>query len=251
MHGIMFVNDEAVFGGVFKHSLSSLLVSSEYINRFLDRPDTVLTHQEANALKRLSKTYLDYSDLADSCELSKDGFNRLNKHSLVASWNVFESVLDDLLVALLINNKNSYQKLSALNMLSLNASQFPVEGIEGAIKIANKIKRNLFANNGFIHMYEILFSAYNIKVESTAEIRSILEEVKQIRNCIAHRGGMIDSKAVDNSPSLKQWKGKQIIVSENSYLNYHRTFGAYFEMMMSAFAKTLFISKENNHHSSR
>jgi hypothetical protein len=206
-------------------------------------PKLTLDKETRLYLLQRATEYKSTINLADNIGISENEFNRVNKHSLVAICNIFETALEDLLIGLFINDDNPFQKLTPLGLGKLKFEDFGFLAFEKAEYLVKRIRRPIQEKEGFIGSYNKIFECFSIDADNTEIPLEKIDEAKQIRNCIVHKNGQIDFKAVEKFPALNEWLGKTIIIPEKSYLQYHNALGTYMNNLYNIILKTEYCYK--------
>jgi hypothetical protein len=80
-----------------------------------------------------------------------------------------------------------------------------------------RIERRFRDGRSAAEAYTAIFSHYDIHVSCAPDIYTTLSEVNEIRNCLLHRGGVIDEKACRKAPQLRPLLGTRIAISSQTF----------------------------------
>ncbi len=127
--------------------------------------------------------------------------------SLVGAWAIIEAAFDDLMLAVLVNDRNADAKLSIAGIKT--SSNQTVASMDWAEDVYRRIERKAKgSSNGLVvEIHRTCFGALGIELLYPADRSSVIEELNQVRNCILHGQGTIDRKAAAISPRLAQYVG--------------------------------------------
>jgi hypothetical protein len=247
------LNDQFNATRLINELLTNAVISPTYINILLqNQKDTSLNTPEL------------YDYILKSLELQKNAFalNNQNKHAityplLVGVWSIIEATFDDLILALLLNDKDVITKLSSAK---INVqSNFEVGSNNWADVVFQKIKRKSSekAKSSVFEYHKICLSLFEITLEYQPDRVNIIEEINQVRNCILHNQGEISYKAGQLCPRLNNMIGQKImhddplfIVSPEMILNYTVAWlwaiycSPYFSDPLSKVPKNIFSNPE-------
>ncbi|MET4132001.1 hypothetical protein ABIE62_001124 [Porphyrobacter sp. MBR-155] len=68
--------------------------------------------------------------------------------------------------------------------------------------------------------FESLLNAVGITIEIDDNIRRDIFELQQIRNCLSHRFGVVDSRLAKACPWLKKRVGERLEISRDDFVRY-------------------------------
>jgi len=204
---VKYVGDEVVNAAVLQRSI---------INTSNMGPLLLIAHQKflENGKDDTGISYLiaeNESLAAKAKEFIESDFDQINSHGLIGLWCAVETAVEDTVVLILMNDDKAQSVLQSHGLLTVKSSiKFPPSDNE-ARKVYSSLEnqvRNTKKEVGksYCHLLSVL--GINISVES--QILETLCEINEVRNCILHRGGIIDDKAVAKSPSLTQYLNKKI-----------------------------------------
>lgn len=169
-------------------------------------------------------------------ELRESEYAVLNAHSLVAIWGAVETCIEDTVVKILISSPIP----DGLLALGIKAPMSEYEEDE-ANEVYRKIERKLWIKGDVVSSYENILSAFGLSAAVSSGTAEILREINAVRNCLVHRGGVIDEKAAREAPILMPLIGKRFEVSKVNYLRYHEAASEWIAALMSSICSSGYV----------
>jgi hypothetical protein len=169
-------------------------------------------------------------------ELRESEYAVLNAHSLVAIWGALETCIEDTVVNILV----SAPIPDAVQVVGIKAPITVYEEDE-AHDVYRKIEKKLWIKGDVIGSYENILSVFGLSASVNSETAEILREVNSVRNCLVHRGGVVDEKAAREAPTLMPMVGKRLEVSKANYLRYHEAVGEWIVALMNSICSSEYV----------
>lgn len=180
-------------------------------------------------------------------ELIDTKFHSINSHALIGVWCALETAVEDTIILILINDSSSLEvirncefKIKQNNLLSNEVSE------KDARKIYSLLERQARQGRSVGEGYCKLLSIFEIEVNLKPLTIKKLAEVNAVRNCILHRGGIIDDKAIDESDDLSEFYDKKLILDNNLYLKYFDAISDFSREFSSSILKSKYIKTNNS-----
>lgn len=132
---------------------------------------------------------------------------------LVGSWSVVEAAIEDLIVLLLLEDPQAIEKVVAAQV------KLPTDkpaGTESFARATLDRMRSMVAakrsrlRKSVVQTDVALLAVFGVRLEYAPEHSEVIEEINAVRNCILHRMGTIDQRAVNSAPRLSVHLGKRI-----------------------------------------
>jgi len=174
-------------------------------------------------------------------ELRSTDYAALNAHSLVSIWGVLESCLENLVVLILTNDSGVLQKLASAGVKVDPSKVSHLLCEEEARTFYQKIENHARVKGNVVLTYEAVLALFGLSAACPQHTDSLLE-ANALRNCIMHRGGIIDKKAISQAPQLNQWLGKKYNLSSDSYLKYHDAVGAWLTSLLGSIIESKYVT---------
>jgi hypothetical protein len=212
---VEFIADEAKIGGLLKRSL----VHTEQATPLLQSVDKLIrkvgARSVADAAQRLAADAPFHEEWAK--ELRESDYAVLNAHGLVAIWGALETCIEDTIACILLYWSRTRPVLDSLQI------SFPGESIdeETAHALYTRIERKLAVRGDVIGTYAAVLRVFDLEATISSDAADSLREANAVRNCLLHRGGRIDGRAIREAPALSNLEGKVIRVSSDAFVRYH------------------------------
>lgn len=160
-------------------------------------------------------------------KLSLEAFNILanNQHNIfypliISSWTVLETNFDDLILRILINDENIHLKLDKKGIKSkpIDSSTREIWAQDTYRRIKEKVrnKKKISGNNGIFITHKLILEQFDINLIFDGRTQT-LEELHQVRNCIAHSQGIIRDIDVLACPRFSIYLGKKIPLEDSIF----------------------------------
>lgn len=131
--------------------------------------------------------------------------------SFVGSWALLEAAFEDMICSILENESDSSALIKRHN---INANPALTVGNRAwALDAFKRIESKFRVAGSVVKTHIAIFQFFDMPMAYPESYSELIEEINQIRNCILHRGGEIDAKAVTIAPRLKQYLGQKIPAS--------------------------------------
>jgi hypothetical protein len=220
----------------------NLIAEETRIASLLQRAITALAHQEPllelarqklrdtkNDLAAIDRLIIEQKDNLGQWakELILDDYDSINKHGIIGLWVALEVAIEDTAVLILTTDVSSHKLVinTGVDKLSKKLSQ-PLTEIE-ARKIYRKLETHSRNGRSVAEGYSHLLSILNISLILPSEIIALLNELNYVRNCLLHRGGIIDERARHQAPNLLPQLGKNFKMSSLRYRQYFDAAGKF------------------------
>jgi hypothetical protein len=168
-----------------------------------------------------------------SAELKADDFAVVNSHSFIAMWGALEMAIEDTISLVLEKDQKALELVakSGTNTGPFEPGPLSEDDARSLYRrIETRLRRDLTAGEFYLRILEIL----GIDVTCSRHVLSKLQEANSVRNCLLHRGGIIDERAAQSSGALRSLKGKRIHITRSRYLEYYDAVVAFLQEMLKA-----------------
>jgi hypothetical protein len=149
------------------------------------------------------------------------GFFLLLSHAVVDIWGALECAVDDLLTAWIMHEP-SVQNLEEIQQIRVPLALFQsLNDEEKAQMLLDELKRakRTSFSRGVVG-FEDLLSVFGLSGPLDDELRRVLIEVRQVRNCIVHRRGRVDRRFVETCPWLGHRTGDKLCITTADFEKY-------------------------------
>lgn len=227
---VEFIAEEAKIGGLLQRALTHVEMGRPLLElaalRFLEAGHT-------QALENL-KLLLASAPLQEEWarELRATGYAPLNSHGLVAIWGALEVCIEDTVVSILSHDSASLAKIEAGGVkVNRDASGYVAE--EEFRRVYRRLESQRTVEDNIVDTYEALLGLFGLSAAAKLHSATLIE-VNALRNCIMHRGGIIDQKAANQAPSLQPYVGKKYLVTNADFIKYHEAISAWVVALMGS-----------------
>jgi hypothetical protein len=151
----------------------------------------------------------------------QSGYLTIHRHSFVAMWGAIEAAIEDQFVLMIRNDSAAF--VITANFLNLNVTDIKTPVSETKARdMFRSINRKLSGKqNKFADCTRKLFALTGLPLSLNTKHDEVLNEAKEIRNCLSHRNGLIDLKSVARAPSLSKHLGQSIAITDERFLHYY------------------------------
>lgn len=237
---VSYLADEAVYAGIVRRGLITMTGMQPYFLLAAKQLDE--NGSDIQQLRAMAKDYQQWE--ATASKHVADGFSTVHSHSLVGLWCVVETTIED--SVLLILNKSRCAEALLVNagyriMKSPISSLQPyqVRRIYSALEYQSRDNRRV--GEAWVH----LMSALGVTIHIDPDSLEAIGEANELRNCILHRGGVIDDRSAQKAPQLKPYLGQKIEISEQMYFKYYRALSAFSTAMLTAVLASAYMKWKN------
>jgi hypothetical protein len=169
-----------------------------------------------------SEWFISAKRLADvaNTEASKE-FPLLHAHSLLGLWSALEALVEDVSVAWIMTKPETLQR-PAFSKIRVSIVEFQLLTTEEQMRyLVAEAQRDLKAELRLgITRFEKLLDAIGMNGSTPNEVSKAIYEAQQVRNAIAHRGGLADRQLTQACPWLGLNSGERIVIGHRKFKYY-------------------------------
>lgn len=173
-------------------------------------------------------------------EIINSDFHSVNAHGLVGIWVAVEVAVEDTVVLVLLKDPEAKEAVTAagvrLPVLPPNGMDEPT-----ARRIYSRFERVARADRTVASAYCYMLGKLGFTLQLEAPVVSTLDEMNYIRNCILHRGGIIDDRAGAEAPQVALREGDAISVTSHGYLRYFDAAAGFADALLRATLASRYI----------
>ncbi len=161
----------------------------------------------------------------------ENGFPFLHAHTLVGTWGALEATIEDLAVAVLLNDP-SVRGIESISKIRVSLLDFESMNQESRMQlIVQELQRNLRADQRLgVNAFESLLSSIGLGGTIDDTISRTLFEFQQLRHAIVHRASIADKVLVERCPWLGLTIGQRLKLDHDDF---HRLNHAVAEYLIS------------------
>lgn len=215
---ISYVAEETNIAGTLHRSLM-VLEANETILRLAR--ETLASAGQAEAVRGIDELLKEAPGLSKSAaEVRADDFAIVNTHSLIAIWGAVEVAVEDTVALVLANDANALGSLADAGAKT-SAFEPPPLSEEAARRLSSRLEKQLRNDLKVGEFYVKVLGVLGIDVSCSRHVLSKLQEANSVRNCLLHRGGVIDERAANSCGSLRPLLGEKVLINQQKYLEYY------------------------------
>lgn len=170
-------------------------------------------------------------------DLLAGGLHEVHAPGIIALWATLEVAVEDTATLILIND-----------------GQAVINAVQAGLKIPSKwlqpfdetTARRAFArfeqvareSRSIADAYAYILQVLGVKVSVQSTVLEKLSELNYVRNCILHRGGIVDGRGSVEAPRLALCTGDSIRVTKETYLEYFSAVGEFAQQILEATIKS-------------
>lgn len=238
---VSFVAEEIKLAGVLHRGLIVLEGHEPLLRAARERFEIAGAHRSLPSVDQLLAEAPLLSQWA--AELRKEDYATVNSHSLISLWSTVEVAVEDTVVLILSKDPAAIDVASAAGIKATGFGVGPLSEEEARRFFTNRVQRKIGENLRVGEFYVKLLGLFGLTFSLSNHVLSKLEEANCVRNCIVHRGGIIDSKAAQSVAALRPFLGKKISITKQRYLEYYDAIGKLLGAIMDAAIASKYITR--------
>ena len=164
----------------------------------------------------------------------------VHRHSLVGLWCVIETTVEDT-VLLILEHTSDVKSMIANARLKVKGFPINSTDVSGFHKVYSSLERQTRAGRTVAEGYQALLGVFGLSISLSQKNIETLAEINEVRNCILHRGGVIDARSAIASPSLTTLVGCQIHIDRKKYQSYYNAIAAFAQALLEAVTSSSYI----------
>jgi hypothetical protein len=203
---------------------------------FLKRAVTAASHQgwlldlareklkmlkDPSSLEAIDRLIAEQDWIANQArEIADADFHPLNVHGVISLWVAIEVAVED--TAMLVLMKDAQAANDAVAVLKRPPKTDGGVLNEGdARKVFDRMTRQFRDGATVMDGYRALLNALKINVNISEKSNQVLSELNYVRNCLLHRGGIVDSRVEVEAPGLNLSVGTMLQIGADRYSHYY------------------------------
>lgn len=149
------------------------------------------------------------------------GFPLMHAHALLGLWSALEALIEDLTVAWLIAKPNILQRPAFSKIRAPVADFLQLSEEDRMSYVVTELQRDLKAElRQGVKRFETVLDAIGMGGVVSPQLGKALYEAQQVRNALAHRGGMADRRLIEACPWLDLTAGQPLTVTHAKFEYY-------------------------------
>lgn len=229
LRAILYVGEEMKISGTL---IKSLIILNRHETLLKIAREKLILNHKTQGLPEIDRLLAAAPGLKQTAvELIQNDYSVINIHSLVSMWSAVEVAIEDTVVLFLIKEASALKLLANAGVKTASFEPGPILH-EDARRLFSRIERKLREKLKIGEFYIELFNLLGIKLNYSCHLLSKMEEINNVRNCLMHRGGIIDARAAQSVAALRPFLGKQMPITEARYLEYYDVITSFLQEML-------------------
>jgi hypothetical protein len=238
LRAIQYVGEETALAGTLQRSLIVLENHEGLLRAARDRVESA---GALDIVSKIDQLLRDAPALGQrAAELRKGDFAVVNSHSLIGMWGAVEVAVEDTIVLILSKEPATLQIVSEAGIKTSAYEPGPVSEEDGR-RLYSRLERSLREKLRVGEAYARLWELFGIQFNCSKHVLSKLEEINAVRNCLLHRGGIIDDRAAQAVGALRSFLGKSIQITSPRYLEYYDAISTFLQAASNGVIKSKYI----------
>jgi hypothetical protein len=178
-------------------------------------------------------------------ELIAANFHVLNVQGIISLWVAIEVAVEDTVIAILMNDEPSARQI--VEGFTKGKPQIPPGPLnaDSANLVFKRMEKAARDQATVMDAYCWLLARVNVQLELLDEESKVLTELYCVRNCVMHRGGIVDSEIAAKAPELGVVVGDHICIDKDCYLRYIEAGNAFAVKLLGAVLVSPYIQKRS------
>jgi hypothetical protein len=234
---LLYIGEETANSGNLHRAVTALAYQAPMLE--LSRQRLVAAGEDAAGINRLIAEQKGGLEAWALHAIATD-YDSINRHALIGLWVAIEVAVEDTAALILTKEPTSIGLVASARSKVPSKISRPLTESD-----ARRIYRSLegYARNGVSVAvgYCRLLSILGVAVSLPTDVVSMLSEINYVRNCLLHRGGIVDEKAAAEAPYLGLPLGEKIKISSERYLLYFDAIALFGKAFMDGVLQSPYI----------
>jgi hypothetical protein len=166
-----------------------------------------------------------------SRELIDNDLHELHVPGAIALWASLEVAIEDTAVLILLNDPKAQIDASLAGVKLPSRLSVPLDE-SGARRIFARFEQVSRGTRNISQAYVHILETLGISTSVTPTVLNTVAELNYIRNCILHRGGVVDSRVNEEAPESGLVVGDILHIVQEDYFRYYRAVGSFAQEML-------------------
>jgi len=236
---VEFVAEEAKIGGLLQRALVHIEMG-EPLFRLTQQIFQQHGNSDAVAAIELLLQQAPYHE-EWARQLRESEYAPINAHAVTAIWGALETCIEDTIVAILANDPTAQ---TTIELIGVKRKSDQLSGADDQQRrnLYNTLENKLRVVGDVVKTYENVLGVFGLSAATTNGHTTLLE-LNAVRNCIVHRGGIVDAKAVREAPCLSAYFGTEIKISRADFERYHQAVSDWVVALSASISASRFASQ--------
>lgn len=156
----------------------------------------------------------------------ENDFAALHRHGIIAMWSAVEVTTEDIFIDVLCNDLTAFDRLRKIGVAFPRKLSQPLTELDArrVFRFAESHFRKSFSSSNSICE---MFGCLHIYLTVSPDVLTFIDEINAVRNCILHRGGLINDQDIKAAPSLAHMRGERFVITERYHKKVYDTLSAF------------------------
>ena len=170
-------------------------------------------------------------------ELLDGDLHQFHTSGIVFLWASLEVAVEDTAVLILLRDPSTIRTLAELGLKLPAKLSTPLTEVD-ARRIFSRFERLGPGSRTVSEAYCQMLETLGLSLAVDQEVHDKLTELNYVRNCILHRGGVVDDRVTREAPKLGVAPGDALHIGQSSYLDYYDAVGKFAVALINAAIKS-------------
>jgi hypothetical protein len=164
-------------------------------------------------------------------ELMDSGLHEVHAPGVIALWASLEVMVEDTATLILVNDAQALGDVVATGVKASPNWPRPLDesNARRAFSRFEQVSRGTRSiGQAYAHMMQVLGVHVNVR----PGILETIAELNYVRNCILHRGGIVDPRVSQEAPRIGLSVGETVRIGREDYLRYFGAVGAFAQQVL-------------------
>ena len=224
---IQSVADGANLAGLLKRAVICLSVQESLLNKVEVLLKAVTNNtQITEAPPSTESMWTTWSK-----ELIAKDLHAIHVPGIIALWASLEVAVEDTATLVLVNDLQSLDD-AVLAGFKLPSGFTKPPGESYARRVFARMEQVSRGTRSIAEAYAHILQVLGVSTSVAPEDFETLAELNYVRNCILHRGGVVDRRVTEEAPNSGLAVGDFVHIAEERYLRYYKSVGSFAQQML-------------------
>ncbi|WP_395703120.1 hypothetical protein [Aquabacterium sp.] len=226
---ILAVGEGARIGGLLHRAL--VVLSGQKVVLRLAHSLAKITGQSEEPVLRLLASQPELT--AWSKEILNNDLHEVNVSGIISLWASLEVAVEDTATLVLQNDVQSLLDLIAIGVKPPKGAPSPLDETTARRVFARAEQVSRGNSRTIAEAYQHILVTIGVPMSVEPAVLEKLTELNYVRNCLLHRGGVVDEKVAQEAPKLGLTTGSQVHIGKQDYADYFDAVGDFAKKLLS------------------
>lgn len=164
-------------------------------------------------------------------ELIDSGLHEVHAPGVIALWASLEVTVEDTVTLILVNDAQALADVVAAGVRPSQSWPRPLDE-SNARRVFARFEQVSRGTRSIAQAYAHMLQVLGVHASVPPHVLETVAELNYVRNCILHRGGIVDSRASQEAPKIGLSVGDTVRVERDDYLRYFGAVGAFAQQVL-------------------